>query len=118
MTRAEQIKQAIGHYQYGINYDIFKEPVRTFAELAVEALENELETNTNMRTAIIKMSIDDEDVVSKINVHGLTHCEFVTGCIAVLATVLKQAELSEYERDIFKIRLEAILKMIGNEVKK
>lgn len=33
------IEDAINHYKYGISHDIFSEPVRTYAEMAVEALE-------------------------------------------------------------------------------
>lgn len=74
------------------------------------------EIDNEMRTASISMSIDDEDVVSEIQVQGLTYCEFITGIIAVLAAGLNQAELSEYERDIFKIRLTDTLKMLESEV--
>lgn len=80
-------------------------------------MESEVKPDTPMRSATISMSIDDEDVVSEIHVQGLTHCEFITGVIAVLATGLNQAELSEYERDIFKIRLTDILKLLKSEVK-
>lgn len=33
------IQDAIEHFKYGISHDIFSEPVRTYAEMAVEALE-------------------------------------------------------------------------------
>lgn len=36
------IQDAIGYYKYGINCDIFKEPVTTYARMAVEALEKQL----------------------------------------------------------------------------
>ena len=32
------IQEAIRHYEYGISHDIFKEPVATYAELAIDAL--------------------------------------------------------------------------------
>ena len=34
-------EEAIDHYKYGISHDIFKEPVTTYARLAVEALEKQ-----------------------------------------------------------------------------
>lgn len=34
----ELIQDAIQHYEYGINHDIFSEPVTTYARLAVKAL--------------------------------------------------------------------------------
>ena len=33
------IQEAIRHYKYGISHDIFKEPVTTYAELSIDALE-------------------------------------------------------------------------------
>lgn len=33
------IQEAINHFKYGISHDIFSEPVTTYAEMAVEALE-------------------------------------------------------------------------------
>lgn len=33
------IEDAINHFKYGITHDIFKEPVTTYAKMAVEALE-------------------------------------------------------------------------------
>lgn len=33
------IESAINHFKYGITHDIFKEPVTTYAKMAVEALE-------------------------------------------------------------------------------
>ena len=33
------VEDAISHFQYGIDHDMFREPVRTYAEMAVEALE-------------------------------------------------------------------------------
>ena len=33
---------AISHYKYGISHDIFKEPITTYAQLAVKALEKRL----------------------------------------------------------------------------
>ena len=32
------IEDAINHFKYGITHDIFKEPVTTYAKMAVEAL--------------------------------------------------------------------------------
>jgi hypothetical protein len=33
------VQEAINHFKHGISHDIFKEPVTTYAKLAVEALE-------------------------------------------------------------------------------
>ena len=37
-----KIEDAINHFKYGITHDIFKEPVTSYAKLAVEALEKQL----------------------------------------------------------------------------
>lgn len=39
------IQDAINHFNYGISHDIFSEPVTTYAKLAVEALEKQIEEN-------------------------------------------------------------------------
>lgn len=39
------IQDAIDHFKYGISHDIFKEPVTTYAEMAIEALEKQLKYN-------------------------------------------------------------------------
>lgn len=36
------IQDAINHFKYGISHDIFKEPVTSYAKLAVQALEKQL----------------------------------------------------------------------------
>ena len=36
------IKQAIDHYHYGVTHDIFSEPVTSYAELAIGALEKQI----------------------------------------------------------------------------
>ena len=33
------IEDAINHFKYGISHDIFKEPVTSYAQMAIEALE-------------------------------------------------------------------------------
>ena len=35
------IEKAIDHYKYGISHDIFAEPVTTYAQLSIEALEKQ-----------------------------------------------------------------------------
>jgi hypothetical protein len=43
--RAKQeltIEDAIEHFKYGISHDIFKEPVTSYAQMAVEALEKQI----------------------------------------------------------------------------
>lgn len=37
------IKKAIEHYNYGISHDIFSEPIITYARLAVDALEKQVD---------------------------------------------------------------------------
>jgi hypothetical protein len=41
----ETINEAISHYQYGINCDIFSEPVTSYAKLAIKALEQMRDKN-------------------------------------------------------------------------
>lgn len=36
------IQSAINYYKHGISHDIFKEPVRSYAKLAIEAMEKQL----------------------------------------------------------------------------
>lgn len=36
------IENAIAHFKYGITHDIFKEPVTSYAKMAVEALEKQM----------------------------------------------------------------------------
>ena len=36
------IEDAINHFKYGISHDIFKEPVKSYAKMAVAALEKQL----------------------------------------------------------------------------
>ena len=38
-----KIEDAINHFKYGISHDVFSEPVKTYAKLAVKALEKQLE---------------------------------------------------------------------------
>ena len=52
------IEKAKAHFNYGINYDIFSEPVRSYAKMAVIALEKQ----------IPKKPIKDE--------YGFLHCPY------------------------------------------
>lgn len=36
------MKNAIDHFKYGISHDIFKEPVTSYAKMAIEALEKQI----------------------------------------------------------------------------
>ena len=36
------IREAINHYKYGISHDIFSEPVTTYAQLSINALEKQI----------------------------------------------------------------------------
>lgn len=36
------IADAISHFKYGVTHDIFKEPVTTYAKMAIEALEKQI----------------------------------------------------------------------------
>ena len=40
-VREKLVEQAISHFWYGVSHDIFSEPVKTYAKLAIEALEKE-----------------------------------------------------------------------------
>ena len=40
-VREKMVKQAISHFWYGVSHDIFSEPVKTYAKLAIEALKKE-----------------------------------------------------------------------------
>ena len=40
-VREKLVEQAISHFRYGVSHDIFSEPVKTYAKLAIEALEKE-----------------------------------------------------------------------------
>ena len=42
-VREKLVKQAISHFRYGVSHDIFSEPVTTYAKLAIEALEKEID---------------------------------------------------------------------------
>ena len=48
-VKTELVKQAISHFWYGVSHDIFSEPVKTYAKLAIEALEKE-----NGVTAVVR----------------------------------------------------------------
>lgn len=37
------MREAIEHFKYGISHDIFSEPVTSYAKMAVEALEKQIE---------------------------------------------------------------------------
>lgn len=36
------LEQAIDHYHYGVSHDIFSEPVTTYAQLSIDALEKQI----------------------------------------------------------------------------
>lgn len=38
----EDIKKAISHFDYGVKCDIFKEPVTSYAKMAISALEKQI----------------------------------------------------------------------------
>ena len=40
-VREKLVEQAISHFWYGVSHDIFSEPVKTYAKLAIEALKKE-----------------------------------------------------------------------------
>ena len=41
------LQQAIDHYQYGISHDIFSEPVTSYAQLSIDALEKQVPKKPN-----------------------------------------------------------------------
>ena len=56
------IQEAINHFNYGISHDIFKEPVTSYARLAVEALEKQIVPNGISTRADQIRSMDDEEL--------------------------------------------------------
>ena len=42
VTENISTKDAIDHFKYGISHDIFKEPVTTYAKMAIESLEKQI----------------------------------------------------------------------------
>ena len=42
-VREKLVEQAISHFRHGVSHDIFSEPVTTYAKLAIEALEKEID---------------------------------------------------------------------------
>lgn len=48
-VKEKLIKQAISHFWYGVSHDIFREPVTTYAKLAIEALEKEKESSVTVQ---------------------------------------------------------------------
>lgn len=51
------VQDAIDHFKYGISHDIFSEPVTTYAEMAVEALEKQIAKKP--RELTYKLLLDD-----------------------------------------------------------
>lgn len=52
-----KIDKAIEHFSYGITHDIFSEPVRTYAELAIDALREKAEREKEARMNEIDKTI-------------------------------------------------------------
>ena len=51
------VESAIAHFKYGISHDIFKEPVTSYARMAVEALENDEEKRYKADLKMIKVNL-------------------------------------------------------------
>ena len=54
------IEQAISHYKYGISHDIFAEPVTTYAQLSIEALEKQQPKKVIKKRSIHQYTYMDE----------------------------------------------------------
>ena len=67
-VREKLVEQAISHFWYGVSHDIFSEPVKTYAKLAIEALEKE-------NGVTVQEWISVEDRLPENGVHVLLCCE-------------------------------------------
>ena len=54
-----KIEEAISHYKYGISHDIFSQPVTTYAQMAVEALERQVPKLVDMSHCNCGMALDN-----------------------------------------------------------
>ena len=53
------MEEAITHFRHGITHDLFSEPVATYARLAVEALESQMDTDHTEDEYITDMLLDN-----------------------------------------------------------
>ena len=67
-VREKLVEQAISHFWYGVSHDIFSEPVKTYAKLAIEALEKE-------NGVTVQEWISVEDRLPENGAHVLLCCE-------------------------------------------
>lgn len=51
------IESAIAHFKYGISHDMFKSPVTEYAQMAVEALENNKKDSCEADLKMIKVNL-------------------------------------------------------------
>ena len=51
------VESAIAHFKYGIDHDIFEEPVTSYAKMAVEALENNERERYKADLRMIKVNL-------------------------------------------------------------
>ena len=49
-TDTKKIQEAISHFQYGVSHGIFKEPVTSYASLAIKALKKELPQKVEIKS--------------------------------------------------------------------
>ena len=69
------IEEAITHFRHGITHDLFTEPVTTYARLAIEALETQMDTAKAVRPDLI-CDVNPTEIASHI-ANGTLHqwCE-------------------------------------------
>ena len=67
-VKEKLVEQAISHFWYGVSHDIFSEPVKTYAKLAIEALEKE-------NGVTVQEWISVKDRLPENGVHVLLCCE-------------------------------------------
>lgn len=61
------IQDAINHFKYGISHDIFSEPVTTYAEMAIDALEEQVVKGDIKTNADKIRSMNDEELAEFLN---------------------------------------------------
>ena len=89
-----EIDMAIEHYRYGINHDIFAEPVTTYARLAIAALQEKQERERGCRHCLksrfIHYSYSAENFVEEVFIKN--GCQMtITNC-AVLGGTFRAGE--------------------------
>ena len=72
-VREKLVKQAISHFRHGVSHDIFSEPVTTYAKLAIEALEKEIDKAPTIDAVPV---VRCKDCIYSYEEFGFIHCTF------------------------------------------